>query len=249
MILACHNCSARFLVADSAIGAGGRAVRCGRCGHVWFAAPPPEIAGPAAESEDDRPPPPDEATASSAGGSEEDDSAALRRSPDDPPSDAPPRRVQLPVLRRERSRWRARIAWIVVAAMAIGLAAAAAWWYRAEIVTHWPDAERLYAAIGVDALPLGAGLRLTIEETVNTVSNGTRVLSITGRIANTNSRSRRVPGLRGMLFNENERELQHWTIPVPVTNLAPGQAAEFRTRLTNPSRDAVRISIVFHEPG
>ncbi len=35
MILNCPQCSARFLVADSLIPAGGRTVRCGACTHQW----------------------------------------------------------------------------------------------------------------------------------------------------------------------------------------------------------------------
>lgn len=46
MILTCPQCKARFLVPDSAIGASGRAVRCGKCAHTWFCSSPkpaPEI--------------------------------------------------------------------------------------------------------------------------------------------------------------------------------------------------------------
>lgn len=39
MILTCPNCQTRFLVADQAIGADGRRVRCGNCQHMWFAEP------------------------------------------------------------------------------------------------------------------------------------------------------------------------------------------------------------------
>ena len=39
MILTCPNCRTRFLVADQAIGADGRRVRCGNCQHMWFAEP------------------------------------------------------------------------------------------------------------------------------------------------------------------------------------------------------------------
>lgn len=234
MILACPDCSARFLVPDSAIGALGRTVRCGRCGHVWHVPPPAEPVPPAAGSADIGPLAAAEPEAAPTG--EADD-------------DGPARPPQLPVLRREPNRWPARLAWIAVAAAAIVLAAAAAWQHRAEIAAQWPGVEPLYEAFDANPLPLGFGLRLTIEETVNTVRDGKRVLSITGRIENVTARARKVPGLRGILFDETQRALRRWTVPVPATELPPHGEAEFKTDLTDPSENAVRISIVFHEPG
>ncbi|MCH8684966.1 zinc-ribbon domain-containing protein [Pedomonas mirosovicensis] len=35
MILTCPNCNSRYLVSDTAIPVGGRAVRCAACKHVW----------------------------------------------------------------------------------------------------------------------------------------------------------------------------------------------------------------------
>lgn len=244
MILACLNCSARFLVPDSAVGARGRTVRCGRCSHVWYVSPPPETVSPAAESVDIASPPPAEPM----GEADEEGPAPAPGGPGEVPRDEPGKPAQLPVLRRERSRWPARLAWISAAAIAIVLVAAA-WQYRVGIATYWPDVEPLYEAFDANPMPLGFGLRLTIEETVNTVRDGNRVLSITGRIENVTARGRKVPALRGILFDETRRVLRHWTIPAPAADLAPHRKAEFKTDLMNPSEDAVRISIVFHESG
>ena len=248
MILACLNCSARFLVSAHVIGARGRVVRCGRCDHVWFAAPSPELVRSAAESAVG-PPPISEPLAAPAGGAREDFPAPPLREPEELRIDGPPPRAQLPVLRREQRRWPARVAWAALVAIAIGLVVAAAWRYRAEIAAYSPDAEAYYAAIGIDALPLGFGLELTIEKSENTVRNGTRVLAVAGRIENTTSRSRGVPDLRGVLFDEKGSELRHWTIPAPATNLGPDQEVDFKTEIADPPQDAVRLSIVFHESG
>lgn len=36
MILICPSCSAKFMISSEALGADGREVRCGKCGHMWF---------------------------------------------------------------------------------------------------------------------------------------------------------------------------------------------------------------------
>ena len=130
----------------------------------------------------------------------------------------------------------------------IALIAAGAWRYRAEIAESWPIAETVYSSIGIDALPRGFGLDLTIERSENTIRDGARVISITARIENMTSRSRSVPDIRGALFDENEHELRHWTIAAPVINLAPDREVEFNTEVIDPPPEAVRISIAFDEP-
>ena len=36
MIITCEQCHARYLLASLLLGASGRKVRCGACGHMWF---------------------------------------------------------------------------------------------------------------------------------------------------------------------------------------------------------------------
>ena len=44
MIIACPACATRYVVPDSAIGGGGRTVRCAKCRHSWFQEGPRETA-------------------------------------------------------------------------------------------------------------------------------------------------------------------------------------------------------------
>lgn len=39
MIVQCSECSCKFLVPDAAVGADGRRVKCGKCGHIWHVKP------------------------------------------------------------------------------------------------------------------------------------------------------------------------------------------------------------------
>src|SRR4051794_9203064 len=59
MILTCPQCATRYQIEDSKFPAGGRKVRCAKCGQQWFQEPPaPEPAsGVTATGEDVAPPP------------------------------------------------------------------------------------------------------------------------------------------------------------------------------------------------
>ena len=46
MIISCPECGGKFRIDSSALGAGGRTVRCGKCAHTWLQAPPDSDAGP-----------------------------------------------------------------------------------------------------------------------------------------------------------------------------------------------------------
>ncbi len=40
MIILCPECRGKFRIDPSALGAGGRTVRCGKCAHTWLQVPP-----------------------------------------------------------------------------------------------------------------------------------------------------------------------------------------------------------------
>lgn len=278
MILACPNCSARFLIDSNAIGAQGRDVRCGRCGHTWASGPPPaedladtasspmraELRAAGIDIEDESPnvadpPRADQPDFQSEEGVSERQEAVLRA------EERRRERIEgrrggsgkraaaggagrggLPAVRKPRRRWSARLAWLLVVLVVIGLGGAASH-YRNDIIASWPAAERLYAAVGLNGSPLGFGLELVIVNSDQADMEGTPTLTVTGRIDNKTDQPRDVPGLRASLFDERERELRHWTFPAPVDKLPANQSVDFKTELKDPPEDAVRLSIIFDE--
>lgn len=96
MILTCPACATRYLVDSAAIGAGGRRVRCAKCGNSWTQQPPADAPMPV-----DLAPPPSE------------------------PAPIPPG-SNLPALRRRRANSSAAAGWVSFALVVIGLVAALA---------------------------------------------------------------------------------------------------------------------------
>ena len=53
MIISCPECRGRFRIDPSALGAGGRTVRCSKCAHTWLQVPPDPEAGTVREETTD----------------------------------------------------------------------------------------------------------------------------------------------------------------------------------------------------
>ncbi len=149
MQLACPACSATYRVPDTMIGAG-RMMRCARCGHDWFAAPPAGGAVPAPAAAVAKPaatptagaapapaPPPAAATAPA---------PALARSAAAAPPPAPTD-TGAPARAKIGARAALGLAWLASLGL-VAWGAHFAWTERAVMTALWPSMAKLYRLLG-----------------------------------------------------------------------------------------------------
>jgi predicted Zn finger-like uncharacterized protein len=216
MIISCSACSTRYVVDPRLLGADGRTVRCAKCGHQWHQAAP--MALPGALDEPQAPP--------------EAPQPYVRR-----PG------VNLPAFPRRSRSPGAAIAWaaLVLAVLVLVAAGVAA---REAVVSAWPPAERLYAAVGLIADPPGTGLEFRNVSTARRLESDREVVVVEGDIVNVSNRDRQVPHLRAALTADS-RELNSWTFDATQSRLLPGESARFVTRTDEPTEEATGLSLRF----
>ncbi len=247
MIISCPECSGRFRIDPSALGAGGRKVRCSKCAHTWLQSPPDPEAEPAPRAGPDPVPAADPESAAvdedvAADGRIDWDAPAVLDDDDTPVRSR--RQSGAVAAARPTGRWPAVIAWAALAAVVGGLAAGLLG-FRDTIMRSWPETAKLYDQL--DMAQPGFGLVLAAPRTRETKIEGVTALVIEGRIENPTSRERKVPKmLRLRLLDENQRELQTRTFDSPVQQLMPEQSATYKFELKDPAekRDILLISFV-----
>lgn len=217
MILVCPTCHTRYRVDDEAVGrAGGRTVRCASCGHSWHYVAPP-AAPPAAPLIRLR----ERVQATSAA-----EPAAVPRPAITAPS--PPRRR------------RSGLGWVVVILL-LGAAIVGGIIGRDRVIAQWPQAARLYALVGLDPEPLGAGLDIAhVTSTRNTDG-----LIVEGDITNKVGVPRSVPHLRVALRDADKHELVFKIVDPPRDRLLPGETSHFVVGFLPAPDAAIGVVVTF----
>jgi predicted Zn finger-like uncharacterized protein len=226
MILECPECSTRYLVPDSAIGADGRTVRCASCRHSWFQTPPLPAAidePPAAEPERPTLPPvaPEQVM-----------EEAVEPQPFGSPAYQPPSRP-----RRNTARQ-----WTIAAAAAglLMLAGAGA--------ILWSGAPGLVAQLGLGAAESPLRLRDNPIER-RELENGSELFAVSGQITNPSSERQRVPDVRAELRDAQGRLVYSWTITPERRTLSPGGSINFNSAKLDVPSNSKRLELSFAGDG
>jgi predicted Zn finger-like uncharacterized protein len=207
MILTCPACATRFLVEGLTLPAEGRALRCGRCKHVWQQEP---------LAEDASAPAPADATGAS---------GALPQEPLEMP-EWRPRPLPQPTARFRPNLWVPALA----ASLLVALLAGGLWLFRAEVVALWEPAARLYETLGLPVPVAGEGLMLDKLAVKSYRADGKTVLLVSGQVTNPGKAPRLVPPL--FVRDTAKRTLLQWEYPLPETlqQLPGGATVPFYTQ-------------------
>jgi predicted Zn finger-like uncharacterized protein len=235
MIVTCPNCSSRFKVGATALGAEGRRVKCSRCAHVWRqraeGAGGDAVAAAEAPSQDEtawlappsgeRPAPADPAV------------SERRRRPLEPPAATPPGK-----------RFGTSAVVLVLLVVLFG-AGAGAFLARDHVVAAVPGVAKIYALLGAFGEVPGAGLELRNLDSERRRDDGVPVLVIRGEIVNAGAAPSTVPSLRGSLYGADGAELTSWRFAVADPSIAAGASAPFETEVRDPPVEATDLKIRF----
>lgn len=277
MILVCENCNAQFVVNAAKLGAAGRTVRCGKCGHNWHQHPPGDMPGADPRADSDAPVPednPPEPEGEDRPGLIQRLRAMLPALPsiklpaipfldkipflkrkaeapageDEPAAPPPVPRRRMPGGMRSPQGAKSRVGWIVFASVAVILPLAAIL-ARESIVDGWPPAAKLYDSIGLHVEVPGAGLQLRNVTSDRRQVGGLTILVLEGEIVNLSKMPREIPMLRGGLRDANRLELQHWLFSTGNQKLTPQEAIKFRAEYPDPPNETADITLLFVRGG
>lgn len=234
MILECTQCGSRYLVADSAIGADGRTVRCANCRHSWFQPPAlldlsaaERVAAPMAPPAEPSPVSPSPAPIARAASDEpvrsgpgprpvrtfvDDDVSAKPRY--DAFAHRPPFRPSV----NPAKRWTAA-ALVAGCSMLLGVGA-----------ILYSGAPGIAAQLG---LPIGEAdtpLRFT-DKAINRrdMGTGNELFAVSGKIVNPTGSIQRIPDIRVELRDAQGRLVYNWTVTPRQRTLQPSASLEFNS--------------------
>lgn len=239
MILTCPECATSYFVDDSAVGVGGRTVRCASCGASWRAeAPPPlELKTPAPAPE------PAPAAVSEAPLTADEELFETPVMSERPAEELPKAfRARAETERRTREAAVQGVIWAGMGA-AFALVIGATVIFRGDIVRIWPKAAGAYASVGLAVNPVG----LAIEDVQfhRALQDGHDSLVVSGALRNIRPRTVVSPPLAITLVDKHGKALASRTVAPGDPRLEAGQTRRFTVSFLDPPMFASDIEVVF----
>lgn len=245
MILVCPNCDARYRLADDAIPAQGRKVRCASCQHEWFETPP--AAAPASPDPDAAPAatpasPPATPPATPAAHTV----PAPSPEPPPPPAESLPADAELADPPPRRGGWLKTLVALVLGA-ALALAAVAIWGQQWGLdLGRELDLPTLRAGSpAAAAKPADSPLAISFTVQIGVLPSGTNLLSVSGEVTNPTQARQPVPPIEAVLRDLEGRPVYSWPVAPPAATLAPGASAAFDTSASNFPSNATNLTLAF----
>lgn len=231
----CETCKASFLVPASVLSGAPRKVRCGRCGHVWFAGKTPSSCVAVSL--------PQKAQAGTAA-----------------PSHVSPIGLSVPLARNEepernetfdentpfRSSWKLFVLWgtgialgIVTLSLGLGLA------FQRPIVHAWPEIRPLYKTFGLIGTVQDNMLILREIRSVRRYQDGAMRLIVTGQILNQAEQPAVLPPLDAQAIGPSGDIIQTWRIEPVQATLPPKGALDFSSVVLCPDESVTEVNLRF----
>jgi predicted Zn finger-like uncharacterized protein len=214
MIVSCPNCSTRYTLSESSVGANGRKVKCAKCGHIWWQRAVEDDLFAADLSDAPTEIRPSVPMGRGGKGGKSGGKATGKKA-----SARPDKRTIIGLI----------VLAVVVAAMGGGAYVA-----RDAVVRFWPPAALLYETLGLMVEAPGAGLQLQNVRSEQKVEGGTTSLIVQGQIVNVSDVERMVPRLRAVSLGADHKPLQSWLMDPSAERLQPGDVATFRHSQPDP---------------
>ena len=220
MIIECPSCAKRYRIADDAVPAGGRTVRCAACKTAWLQPAPEPTPEPIAAPAPPVPTVPPE-------------------SPREPlPSSMRPPSAHQPA-RSSRLPNSGRVGNLALGALATGLALL--------LLALQPGGFRgVDLGRSLDPEIPGSALTLELHEPIwGRVLDGRTVLTIAGKLSNPTPVPLVAPPLVAEVRDADSMLLAQWTSPPPVIEVPSGATITFDTATIGVSASARTVTIKF----
>ena len=266
MIISCPECQTRFKTSAKAIGPNGRTVRCSHCAETWFV-PAEEgeltldrLALQDIEESQSEVVAEVKKTKSVlkqglSGQSKHKESLGSGRVVDKGAiaasawtggqiQETVPRGAHTDMReRKERKQsrrrfWNVMLIWLIPLLLIAALAAAA-YYFRQDIVNRFPKSASLYQAVGIEVS--APGLTLTPPITRYAQIDGKAVLIVEGTVRNVSNEPLTSPLIALSLHNSSGQNVAEWKVELEAPRLMARAAANYLSQYPAPPLDAVEL--------